>query len=88
MDALRLLLVDLANTPAGQTVDWLYWHEAAQSLQPNHATLARTEPVADLSQRVAHQSGLDEAYRSSLQQMSSLIRSRHYSIRTEQAYMD
>ncbi|NKC13793.1 MAG: hypothetical protein GKR94_17125 [Gammaproteobacteria bacterium] len=39
VDALRLLLVDLTNTPAGQAVDWWFWREAPQSLEPNHATL-------------------------------------------------
>ncbi len=87
VDALRLLLVDLTNTPVGQAVDWLFWREAVRSLEPNHATLARTELVADLTERVAHQTGLDEAYRASLQQMLSLIRARHCSIRTEQTYM-
>jgi hypothetical protein len=41
VDALRLLLIDLAQVPAGKGVDWDYWWEGQRTLPPEHATIAR-----------------------------------------------
>lgn len=35
VDALRLLLVDLAQVPAGKGVDWDYWGEGQRTLPPS-----------------------------------------------------
>ena len=34
-DAIQILLVDLANAPAGGNIDWDYWREAAVELGPD-----------------------------------------------------
>ncbi|MBK1644067.1 hypothetical protein CKO25_05250 [Thiocapsa imhoffii] len=41
VDALRLLLVDLAQVPAGRGFDWGYWWEGQRPLSKEHATIAR-----------------------------------------------
>lgn len=43
VDALQLLIVDLAQVPTTDEVDWDYWKEAVGPLQPNHPTVAREQ---------------------------------------------
>jgi hypothetical protein len=56
VDALQLLLVDLAQVPAGKGVDWDFWKAGGQVPAPDHPTLARSQPPraksAELFQRV------------------------------------
>jgi hypothetical protein len=46
VDALQLLIVDLARVPAGKEVDWEYWKEAVGPLDANHPTVAREQGAA------------------------------------------
>ena len=46
VDALRLLLVDLAQVPAGKGVDWDDWWEGQRTLTPEHATIARSTALS------------------------------------------
>ncbi|WP_242470278.1 hypothetical protein [Thiococcus pfennigii] len=42
VDALQLLLVDVAACPAAHEVEWDYWREAGVTLAANHPTVAAT----------------------------------------------
>ncbi len=89
IDALKLLLVDLSDTSTSKEIDWVYWHDAAKSLSQNHATIAANDSV-EAALESKHQSlGLISIeHKDVLLNMTRLIRSRHYSIRTEQSYID
>jgi len=74
----RLLLVDLADAPAGREVDCGYWREGARELEPAHPTLARKRPAPGKR--------LDSA--GVLARMARAVRAKLYFIRTEQSYVD
>jgi len=74
----RLLLVDLADAPAGREVDCGYWREGARELEPAHPTLARKRPAPGKR--------LDSA--GVLARMARAVRAKLYFIRTEQSYAD
>jgi len=90
VDALQLLLVDLAQAPAGKQVDWDYWKEAVKTLGINHPTLAKEQSpgkrMADrgIGPKFAHYA---EAF-PLLESLARALRSRQYSIRTEHSYVD
>jgi len=86
VDAVQLLLVDLADTPAGRQVDWgtgARVPESARELEPAHPTLAREGPPP---QGPAPGRCLDSA--GVLARMARALRAKQYSIRTEQSYVD
>ncbi len=82
VDALQMLLIDLAQAPAGKSVDWDYWKEASASLPEDHPTTARSLPPGT-GPRFA------DAVESFpvLETLARTIRSMQYSIRTEQSYV-
>jgi len=41
LNAIRILLVDLAGLEWGRSFDWDYWRDSAQSLQVSYPTVAR-----------------------------------------------
>ena len=90
VDAVQLLLVDLAQAPAAKEVDWDYWKEAGKELDSNHPTIAKEQPPG----RPAKQNGRGPRFGRSaaafpvLERLARTIRAMHYSIRTEQSYMD
>ena len=45
VEAIRLLLKDLAGAPISADIDWDYWRGARHRLEENHATLARDEAL-------------------------------------------
>ncbi len=47
VDAIQILLIDLADAPVGGKVDWDYWREAATELGADHATVARDQPLGE-----------------------------------------
>jgi len=86
VDALQLLLVDLADVKAARVVDWDYWREAGAALPPDHPTIAREQaPEARLR---------EPKFAASAEQLPILttlartLRTKQYSIRTEQTYVD
>jgi integron integrase len=86
VDALQLLLVDLAGVKAAQLVDWDYWREAGAVLPADHPTIAREQaPEARLA---------DPKFAASaevfpvLTSLARTLRTKQYSIRTEQTYVD
>ena len=87
VDAIRLLLVELAHAPVCAEIDWDAWSGGARGLEPDHATLARNQSVAQAVVREAEKKGvLDQ--REALEQLVMEIRVRHYSIRTEKTYLN
>lgn len=89
VDALRLLLIDLCGNKQAQEVDWAFWAEAANDGLPDtHPTLARgISPEASLPHE-ANGRALDPAARTAVVKLIRILRTRHYSIRTEEAYRD
>jgi hypothetical protein len=41
VEAIRILLVDMAGLDWAHSFDWDFWRESARSLQPSHPTVAR-----------------------------------------------
>ena len=41
VEAIRILLVDMAGLDWARAFDWEFWRESARSLQPSHPTVAR-----------------------------------------------
>mgnify|MGYP006267597963 CR=1 FL=1 len=86
VDALQLLLVDLADVKAARVVDWDYWREAGPALPADHPTIAREEaPEARLKDPKFAASA--EAF-PVLATLARTLRTKQYSIRTEQTYVD
>ena len=86
VDALRLALVEMVDNPAAHQVDWAYWAEAGVDRGAEPEALAELPVAAAVRRQVG--GGLDAAAREALQAMVRVLRSRQYSIRTEQAYVD
>jgi integron integrase len=90
VDAIQLLLVDLAQVSVGKQVDWDYWKEAVKTLSPHHPTLAKEQAPGD---RIATLGAgptfarVAEAF-PLLESLARAVRSKQYSIRTEQTYVD
>ncbi|HHJ38050.1 MAG TPA: integron integrase [Methylothermaceae bacterium] len=89
VDALRLLLVDLIGNRHAREIDWDFWAEAGtDSLPAIHATLARElSPEVSVRYR-ASADNLDPDCEAMLVKMVRMIRTMHYSIRTEEVYRD
>ena len=89
VDAIQILM-EIAQAACLAEVDWEYWRNSAQELPESHPTVARVggllpsakpqgkAPLLD-AVRIRHGKVLDE--------LVVAIRQRHYSIRTEQAYL-
>lgn len=90
VDAIQLLLVDLAQVSAVKQVDWDYWKEASKTLAAHHSTLAKELAPGDrIAAGVAGPTfaGSAETF-PVLESLARAIRSKQYSIRTEQSYVD
>ncbi len=86
VDALQLLLVELADVKAARQVDWDYWREAGAALPADHPTIAREQaPEARLR---APKLAASAAGFPILATLARTLRTRQYSIRTEQTYVD
>ena len=53
VEAVQLLVVDLAQVKCGNSVDWDYWKEALQTLPPDHPTLAREQSPEESVKRLS-----------------------------------
>jgi integron integrase len=99
--ALKVLFVDMVKVPWADSFDWQYWLNNSQALSPNHATVAHDygiltqefigtdssvgiyqKPIDGLASKVKAQFPLH------VERLLTEIRLRHYSIRTEQAYLN
>jgi integron integrase len=89
VEAVQLLVVDLAQVPGGKLVDWDWWKLAGEELSQAHPTIAREQSPEEL---VKGLTGLRFARSSKefplLADLARVLRTRHYSIRTEQSYVD
>ena len=96
IEAIRTLL-ELAENKRFEHFDWGHWLDSARSLGPDHATLAREsslpgDRIKKYKKTDAVQCGVSlltsvrNQHESVFHELIAEIRSRHYSIRTEQAY--
>ena len=80
VDALQLLLVDLADVKSARVIDWDYWREAGAALPADHPTIAREQaPEARLKEPRFASSA--EAF-PILTTLARTLRAKQYSIRT------
>ncbi len=89
VDAIRILFCELLASKWCNEVDWNYWSECSGRLNSQHATLAR-EPVSRTSsskfiQRMSS-SDVKAHFAEGLERLITEIRTRGYSIRTEESY--
>ncbi len=87
VDAVQLLLVDLAHSPVAGTVDWDYWKEAGKDLAPDHPTIARQLPPEQAVESSARFARSAERL-PVLKTLARTLRAKRYAIRTEQTYVD
>jgi integron integrase len=89
--ALRILFVDCLQVAWAAEVDWQYWMASAKELETPHATVARSHDPLTLSwhraPRAVTNGKAEPQHEKVLQRLKVEIRRRHYSIRTEQAYV-
>jgi hypothetical protein len=90
VDALQLLIVELARLTAGKEVDWDYWKEAVVPLALNHPTVAREQGAGPTGAeiRAGPQLAASRGSPPSWWRWPGHCGARHYSIRTEQTYVD
>jgi integron integrase len=91
VDAIRILYCDLLLTPTAQEVDWRFWADSASELEVDHPTTVHQltpEEICFLKQRrdTGPMSRVRERHHDLLVSMTSEIRRRGYSYRTEQTY--
>jgi integron integrase len=87
VEAVQLLVVDLAQSRAANLVDWDFWKEAGRALDGGHPTVAAglsPEEAVESRPRYARSS---EQY-PLLKALARTLRARRYAIRTEQSYVD
>ena len=84
VDALQLLLVDLADVKSAQVVDWDSWREAGAALPADHPTIAR-EQAPEARLKGSKFAASAEAF-PILTMLARTLRTKQYSIRTEQTF--
>jgi integron integrase len=87
VDAVQLLLVDLAQAPVASALDWDYWKEAGSGLTGEHPTVAarlRPEEAVEVTPRFAASADRLPLLKS----LARTLRARRYAIRTEQSDLD
>ena len=89
--AIQLLFADLVAPSWSSEIDWSKWREAAKTLEPEHATLARdygqaSAAVLPEKRSTGYLGDIRSTHSELLQRLANEIRKRQYSIRTEQAY--
>jgi len=87
VDALRLLYCHLLKTPWSGEFDWDYWASGAQSLESEHATVARTYENPDTMAQYANNT-LAKKYPDVFRKFLAAIRVPDYSINTEKSYLN
>jgi integron integrase len=87
VDAVQLLLVDLARSPAAGEIDWDYWKDAGRELGADHPTVAAQQTPEQAVQANPRYARSAERY-PLLKTLARTLRARRYAIRTEQTYVD
>lgn len=87
VDAVQLLLVDLAESRAAREIDWDFWKEAGKSLDSLHPTIAKGLTPDEAVEAQPRYARATEQY-PLLKSLARTLRARRYSIRTEQSYVD
>ncbi|MBK1633915.1 hypothetical protein CKO31_24925 [Thiohalocapsa halophila] len=83
VDALQLLLVDLAQAGAAREVDWEHLRESGRALESAHPTRAAAmSPEAAVAGHPVYQRAA--AAQPLLQQLARTLRAERYALRTEQ----
>ena len=88
VDAIQILLVDLAYAPATSGVDWAYWKEGARAIGSRHPTVARDYDPADTAKQRGPGFYGDAQRFPVLRELARTLRAKQYAIRTEQSYVD
>ena len=89
VEAVQLLVIDLAHVRAGNSVDWDYWKVAVEALPLDHSTLAKEQsPEALLERRSGPRFARSAPEFPLLKTLARTLRAKHYSIRTEKSYVD
>ncbi len=86
VDALQLLLVDLAQVPTGKVVDWGWWKAGGKGMEADHPAIARSQPprASFLRARPSRaRNGVSGPGDPGADHPAT-----QYSIRTKQAYLD
>jgi integron integrase len=86
VDAIQLLFVDLSASTSSKKVDWSYWKEAY--IDKKSVPLSKELSPEDMVGQINNGLPSSTEAKDVLQSMARVIRSRHYSIRTEKAYLD
>lgn len=89
VDAIRIPLVDMARLDWTHSFDWEFWRESARSLQPSHPTVARDYndfPGEEHTTQKCDGNEIKVSHPDLFKQVTTEIRRRGYSIRTEQTY--
>jgi integron integrase len=87
VDALQLLLVDLAQAEAARDVDWEHLRESGRTLEVTHPTRAAAmSPEAAVAGHPVYQRST--AAQPLLQDLARTLRAERYALRTEQTYVD
>jgi hypothetical protein len=94
VQALEILFVEMVQAPWAGDYAWRDWASTAQTLPDNHATLSRaclpltnTEIDEDASEEFSLSRKVAHLFPQLVEALITQIRVRHYSIRTEQAYL-
>jgi len=99
IEALRILFIDMIHTPWAEKFPWRDYVDAATELPITHATIARDDKPLIEEPIKRHQStsaastkttlfdNVYQQYPNHIDNLIAQVRVRHYSIRTEQAYV-
>jgi integron integrase len=92
VEALRILFVDIVRTDWAVHFPWQAWIGSADELEPDHATLARCQPLEFRTQEGSDETSFHSQviglFPDIYERLVTEIRMRQYSIRTEKAYLD
>ena len=87
VDALQLLLIDLAQSPAARAVDWEHLRESGRELEASHPThAAAMTPDAAVEANPVY--ARSTATQPLLKRLAMTLRAERYALRTEQTYVD
>ncbi|WP_242477226.1 phage integrase N-terminal SAM-like domain-containing protein [Halochromatium glycolicum] len=87
VDALQLLLIDLAQAAAARAVDWEHLRESGRELEATHPTraAAMTPDAAVEASPIYARSTVTQPL---LKRLAMTLRAERYALRTEQTYVD
>jgi integron integrase len=86
VDAIRILFCDLVALPWCKGFDWDYWSACSNRLSTDHATLAREAGSSTSTAQRLSTTEVKLCFGTAIDRLIAEIRTRGYSIRTEQSY--